>query len=282
MIKILSATASLCALNLMAQLEVANTSIRGEVKGLAAGSASTFMVEAYDAYTHLRLGQSLVSGNGNFELNMLPRGNYELRLVGQNGQPLQTQFISPSAAMQMVAFEIPEQPRSAGPASGSVDFSQLGHRIDPHSLKIFQKALKAIARADHQEAIQLLLKAIEADPAYAQAHLELAIQYGITGDSGHCLEESQTAVRLAPGDARSRLTLAIVFVRLNRLPDAETEARAALRLDPGNTKASFLTGAILVGEGKITPETLAYLKRAYADYPKARELGARLEQRLAH
>lgn len=269
-----------CALTVMAQVEVAIAPIRGEVKGLSSGTGGNLDVEAYDTGTHLRVGQALVSVTGNFDLDTLPRGNYELRLVGPNGQVVQSEYVSLNTSTQMVDFEIPSQ-AGARPATGTVDLSQLGHRPDARAVRIFHQALRAIAKDDHKEAIALLQKTIEADPKITEAHLNLAIQYAAVGDAERSLEESETAARLAPGNALARLNLAINLFRLRRLADAETEARAAMRLDPANTKAAFLTGVILAGEGKITPETLSYLKKAYEDYPKARELGARLQKRLA-
>ena len=271
----------LCALNLGAQIELSSTPIRGEVKGLGAGMASNLTVEAYNSATRMRVGQTLVSVTGYFDLDALPHGNYELRLVGPSGQILQTQSVNLNAPMQVVDFEIPKQDESK-PATGAVDLSQLGHRPDARAVRILQKALKAVAKDDHKEAIELLQKTIEADPNLAEAHLNLATQYAAIGDAARSLEEGETAARLAPGNWLARLNLAIALFRVRRLPDAEIEARAAARLDPANTKVAFLTGVILAGEGKVTPETLSYLKKAYADYPQARELGSRLEKQLAH
>jgi len=267
-----------CALIVTAQVVIAIVPIRGEVKGLSSGS--NLVVEAFDTGTNLRVGQALVSVTGNFDLDTLPRGNYELRLVGPNGELIQSQYVSLNTSTQMVDFEIPSQ-AGGKPATGTVDLSQLGHRPDAHAVRILHQALKAVAKDDHKEAIALLQKTIEADPKITEAHLNLAIQYAAVGDAERSLKESETAARLAPGNPLARLNLAITMFRLRRLADAETEARAATRLDPANTKAAFLTGAILAGEGKITPEALSYLKKAYEDYPQARELGARVEQRLA-
>jgi tetratricopeptide (TPR) repeat protein len=281
MIRTLSVLPLLCTLNLVAQNELSTTPIRGEVKGLGSAISTNLTVEAYDSSTHLRVGQALVSVTGNFDLNALPRGNYELRLVSPTGQVLQTQSVNLNAPMQAVDFEIPKEKESK-PASGAVEFSQLEHPPDPRAVKIFQKAIKAVAKDDHKQAIELLQKTIDADPNFAEAHLNLATQYAVTGDAARSLEESETAARLAPANWLARLNLAVALFRVRRLPDAELEARAATRLDPANTKAAFLTGVILAGEGKITPETLFYLKKAYADFPQARELGARLEKQLAH
>jgi len=269
-----------CALTVMAQVEIAVAPIRGEVKGLSSGMGGNLSVEAYDTGTNLRVGQALVSVTGNFDLDTLSRGSYELRLLGPNGQVIQSQHVSLNTTTQMVDFEIPSQAQ-ARPATGTVDLSQLGHRPDARALRIFHQALKAVAKDDHKDAIALLQKTIEADPKITEAHLTLAVQYAAIGDAERSLAESETAARLAPGNALARLNLAINLFRLRHLADAETEARAATRLDPANTKAAFLTGAILAAEGKITWETLSYLKKAYEDYPKARELGARVEQRLA-
>lgn len=280
MSKILLAFAIACPACLQAQFEPGNIAIHGEIHGGAPGVASSLLVEAYNITSHMRAGQALVSSSGSFDLDPLPSGNYELRLITPNGESLRTQFVSARGSSPSVSFELPEQDAHQKAGSGTVDLGQLSHPRDPRALHIFQKAVKAIVRKDHQEAIQLLQKAIEAEPDYGEAHLELSIQYSFTGEADRAYEESQTAARLVPNNPLARLNLAIVLFRMNRLPDAETEARAALRLDPANAKANFLTGAILVGQGKLTSETLGYLRKAYADYPKARELGARLEQRL--
>jgi hypothetical protein len=58
----------LCALNLGAQIELSSTPIRGEVKGLGAGMASNLTVEAYNSATRMRVGQTLVSVTGYFDL----------------------------------------------------------------------------------------------------------------------------------------------------------------------------------------------------------------------
>jgi len=278
MSKILFALFLLSASVLRAQFPVGGALVRGEVQ---AGREWTnrLRVDVYDSSSHLRVGQAMVSPRGTFEVDSVPNGFYEVRLVDQNSDALLTQYVNINQSTPILAFDL-IGPTKAEPPSGTVDLSQLGHRLDRHAEQAFQKAAKAIAHDNHEDAIRYLQKAIQADPDYTAAHLELAAQYSATGAADRALEEFRAVTRLEPRNTFGHLNLAILLNRLNQLPEAETEARVASRLDPASAKASFLAGTILLRERKLTPEALAFLKKAYPDYPEARKFGAQLEKIL--
>lgn len=88
------------------------------------------------------------------------------------------------------------------------------------------------AEHDPQEAISLFRKAIEIEPTYESAHLNLATALAKTNRPREAVDEARTAVRLAPSDSKAHRTLGLLLLGTGRADLAANELREALRLDP--------------------------------------------------
>jgi pentatricopeptide repeat protein len=93
------------------------------------------------------------------------------------------------------------------------------------------------------EAVGAYRKAIEWNPAYAYAHLDLGkvlMELGRLDEAEQSLSE---AIRLEPDLAEAHFDLGNLYLKTGRLEPAEREFSAAFRLDPGNEAA----GSNLIG-----------------------------------
>jgi tetratricopeptide (TPR) repeat protein len=163
-----------------------------------------------------------------------------------------------------------------------------------------------------EEAVDHYLRALAIDPAYTDAHINLAdaaLTLGRTdlaeehlravtleaprqaqawnvlalllagqGEAGEALRASDRALELAPDDARVHHNRGLVLARQGRVDEAVAALRRALALDPLYAKAHYNLGVLLLRQGK-SEEAVPSVEAALAadpDYEDARLLLERL------
>jgi predicted Zn-dependent protease len=81
-----------------------------------------------------------------------------------------------------------------------------------------------------QKAETLLKKAIQLDPAFAEAHLQLGILYAAKGQYAKSIAEYRASIRLDPGRAKAHYRLARALMRIGKRAEAEKEFQTFERL----------------------------------------------------
>ncbi|MDU0364886.1 winged helix-turn-helix domain-containing protein [Rhizobium sp. 25PS6] len=120
------------------------------------------------------------------------------------------------------------------------------HRKPPNDLTAYElyllgtEQLTKMNRADVEEAIKLLKRAVELDPGLARAWVELYHAYGVMPSFGAdfeanfrlAAEAAERAVMLDPSDAEAHAVLGFSFGDRNDLARAKMEFDTALRMAP--------------------------------------------------
>jgi arylsulfatase A-like enzyme/Flp pilus assembly protein TadD len=101
----------------------------------------------------------------------------------------------------------------------------------------------------YQDAVPILLSAIEKMPDSSTAHFQLGVALAKTGQWEAALPEIQAAVERNPTSAQLHYYLAAVHNHLKQLPEATGEYEKALELDPDYFQANLRYGRLLFLEG---------------------------------
>lgn len=147
---------------------------------------------------------------------------------------------------------------------------------DPtENLEAYKKYVEALALLERldvpgntRRAIELLRRAVEADPGFGAAYARLGdaywVEYKKTGDTGlteRALRATRQASELDPGNPLVRVSLARSYRETGRLDEAETEVRRALEVQPANDEA-YRELARILEEQNRPEEALDALLRA--------------------
>ncbi|SRR5579859_452646 len=108
------------------------------------------------------------------------------------------------------------------------------------------------------EAEQLFLRVIAADPRHAEAHHRLGVIAHRRGRWAEAAEHIQKAIGIGGGSAGHHFNLALALHELDRYEDAAEACRAALRLKPGFVPALYMLGLALKDMGRLDEAITAY------------------------
>ena len=178
-----------------------------------------------------------------------------------------------TADLDLFAAHGPEQIAYVVAAILATGFYADGHYAD--ALALFDKALanaatsgsamSGLERVHFQRAVTLhalgrpqatadLKKAVEINPAFMEAHYNLAIAYasGCAGPDGltQAVAEAETAVRLKPDDAKAHRLLGSLYQQAGRDPDALAALQKALTYDSRDPLTYQLLAAVHVALGQ--------------------------------
>lgn len=114
---------------------------------------------------------------------------------------------------------------------------------------------------DFGEAINYYQKAVELQPNYHLAHLNLGVALQKTGKLNAAKEELQKAIELKPNDAESYNSLGSVLVEENQIDAGISNYEKAIKLNPNSAEYHFNLGTALGQKNKF-PESIKELQKA--------------------
>ena len=157
------------------------------------------------------------------------------------------------------------------------------HRKPPSNLTAYElyllgtEKLEQINRADVEEAIKLLKRAVELDPGLARAWVELYHAYSVMTSFGAdfegnlklAAEAAERAVMLDPSDAEAHAVLGLSFGDRNDLARAKAEFDTALRMAPNQFEilTFYACLASTFGEPQRGAEMVDQAIRLNPNYP---------------
>ena len=97
-------------------------------------------------------------------------------------------------------------------------------------ISLFKSGMGKFARQDFSGAIEEFEKALEIDPAFADAHQSMAHCHEKLGDLDAALECAMRAVEHNPDDPLAHTSLSIFYQRKGMIPEAEREKALAIQL----------------------------------------------------
>ena len=190
-------------------------------------SAASYLVDADDAYKAGRLA--------------------EARTIYAQAATLEP---TNDAALSRVAFLW----IVSGHPERGVEVGRRAVEVNPSAMNLGILAMAYDWNGDFEEAMKAALKAVDKDPASAEAHAFLAEVYADRNNATRALEEAQTANKLNPSSGIVQRNLGYVLERLGRYKEARAAYDRAVQIEPK-------WGYIHIGAGQ------AYL--AQADYANA-------------
>ena len=123
------------------------------------------------------------------------------------------------------------------------------------------------------ESIAVHLKAVEADPSDAQAHVNLISLYGRTGQPEKAAEHYRAAVALGSSLTEAHYNYGVLQAAAKRYPEAAAAFGKALAVDPFYAPAHHNLAALLARQGRLG-DAASHYGRAIANDPQHR--GARV------
>ena len=131
------------------------------------------------------------------------------------------------------------------------------------------------ARGDAQAAIAEYRKAIELDPAFVPAYVNLSDLYRARGAEGEAEALLREGIARAPDAAALHHALGLALVRQKKTPEALKELTEAARLAPDDARFAYVRAVALHDAGQPR-EALKVLEAALARHPYDRDLLAAL------
>ena len=120
-----------------------------------------------------------------------------------------------------------------------------------------------------EESIALHLKALEADPTVAQAHVNLISLYGRAGQVDKAAEHYRIALTLERNLADAHYNYGVLLAAAGRVSDAADLFRHALEVNPLHAQAHNNLAALLAAAGRLE-EAASHYQQAVAHDPAHR------------
>jgi tetratricopeptide (TPR) repeat protein len=133
------------------------------------------------------------------------------------------------------------------------------------------RANDLVTQGKVDEAIAQYQKAIETDPAYADALADLGAIYSLQKQPEKAADLYQRAIKEKPNDALFRTNYARVLAQLGRIPDSKSELERAYQLNPKD-KVVLTALANYHLKDRDTAGALKFINEAIALYPNAADL----------
>jgi len=240
------------------------------------GDASDLMVDLRSYHGPAMLPMSArVASAGTFDLGCVKEGVYQLRIVSRVGYAVYEELVTARPGHNLVIVRL-SSTRTNSPVPHSVSINELSRKVNRKAASELSKARKMRDRSQAEAAMIHVMKAIEKDPNFVDAHIEAGVIHAVMNEHEQALAAFRRAVELDPGCALAQSNLAITLLKLQQYNDAEQAARRALQLGHTRRIMDFALGASLGFQQRNPEEALKYLRRAVAEYPKARLVAAKV------
>ncbi len=255
---------------------LSDLTVSGEVVGPQNVSLSQLRVQVFDSGEHARVMTVPVQSDGRFELRSIKPGRYEVSVVNERDQELQTDPAVQIGQMTgTLTLRLPES-KDEKPASGSVSVQHLLHHAPANAVKAFRHSQQAARDGNSAAAIDYLRKSLAADPDFFEAHVNLGAAYMGQNDVRRAAEEFQEALRIDGSSVTAWVDLAIVQLRLGDPTRAEQSAEHALQIDPSSDHAHYGVAIRWIAQRRFSPQLFEHLEAAYPQYPHARLIAAQV------
>jgi tetratricopeptide (TPR) repeat protein len=213
-----------------------------------------------------------INSSGNFELAGVTPGNYRARIFKDNALVHST-WVTVRNDGSSVQIDLPQANAAARPASGTVSLHRLTHKVPKKAMKELNRSVDARQKGDIEKSLAHLEKAVEIDPEFTEAYVNLGARYMDMKRLDDAEDTFAHAIRLDPHCPEAHANLALVYVTKKMPKEAEISARKSLEINEGAPKAHFVLAYALALQDPRSAEALRHYERAGSLLPIAR-LGA--------
>ncbi len=160
---------------------------------------------------------------------------------------------------------------SRGPqADRTVSLNHLQHKVPSKAMKEYRDALKAFDKRNFIEGQDHLENAVEIDPDFLEAQLELGKCHLQTQQHEKALAAFERVLKIDPHSGIGYTGSGFALLKLHRFAEAERSSRRAVEIDRSNSGSNYLVGLSLASQEKNDDEAIQYLQRASKQIPEAR------------
>jgi tetratricopeptide (TPR) repeat protein len=183
-------------------------------------------------------------GNGDFQFNGLPNGDYIVEIIVRDYEPVrETLTISGSSRLGLSIFLSRSPGKAANPVNPGLQLSISAHQLSvPHKAHDeFEKGMTLIyLKADYHGAITQFQLAIKDFPTYYEAYAEEGNAYYQLQEMEHAEEALRKSVDLSSGQyADASFTLAALLTDKKHYEEAATTARRGISVDASSWRGPF-------------------------------------------
>jgi tetratricopeptide (TPR) repeat protein len=246
-----------------------SATLKGELHRRGEFPMVGYSIELTNAGNRSANYQATVSSTGEFAIDSVPLGTYQVRVLKDNRLVHQA-YVTTNGSASLVQLDLPESEASARPASGTVSLHRLSHKPLKKAVKEMKQAAKAREKGDVQKSLRHLEKAVEIDPEYVEAQVNLGARYMEVKRIDDAATAFERAIQIDPYCTQAHSNLALVMLHRSKPKEAEIAARRAIDIDDGNIRAHYVLGFALSVQDPSSEEALKHFIRASDGYPMAR------------
>ena len=114
-----------------------------------------------------------------------------------------------------------------------------------------QLGIALLDQGEHEEAIRNFRRALEIEPAFADAHYNLGVALGSVGDWDEAIDQYRGVLRDSPDHVQACNNLGNALLRQGRRDEAISHFRRALKLHPYFEQAHYNLGVALGSQGRL-------------------------------
>jgi Flp pilus assembly protein TadD len=136
--------------------------------------------------------------------------------------------------------EAPQPDRSTGPIS----VARLTHKVPKNARDAFNRATEFAKKKQHADAVRELKRAVDLDPAFADAYNNLGVQHFLLNELAETETSLRRALDLDPSFVTAHINMAYLALTKGDARSAEQEAQRAIALGDKDGEAQRVLGLI--------------------------------------
>jgi tetratricopeptide (TPR) repeat protein len=235
------------------------------------------MVQLQDPTHRSSFSRVEVRNDGVFEIHNVPAGEYTVEVTTLHGDVVLEQPVSINTQSGL-EVRFPDQPVKH-PGAHTISLKQLLHPPTRKAVHSFAAAQRFSDSGDYAKAATALEQAVAESPDYAEAHVNLGVQYIRMGRFDAAAGELDRAIQIAGPTSVALCNLAWLQARSGRRDQAIASVRAGLKLDPASPQGHLILGNLLAMDPRTREEAIVHLEKAKDTLPSAAQTLANLRAR---
>jgi len=209
--------------------------------------------------------------NGNYRFKSVAPDWYQFRISDQSGREIYRETKAVQGSGENIVISTP-QARPAHSGAYTVSFAELKRTTPRKALDEYNAAVKDAANGALRTSIERLLKALEIDPHFPEARINLAVEYNRMGLHQEALQQSRRAFELNPENLEVRYRHAMLLLAAKNYQECEAVTRHVIRNQWYTAQMKAALAISLIGQRRDFAEALDYLEQAATEFPMARLL----------
>jgi tetratricopeptide (TPR) repeat protein len=224
-----------------------NNMIRGKVRATNGTAVNNAIVELREAGGAI-LSQTVTRNEGDFAFTRIVPAEYEVH-VTSSGFESAMQIARFSQTDRMNFFEVVNVEiilrAKAEPAvrPAGISFAQ---EVPENARGVYEKGVAKLREGKSEEALALLLQAVNLFPSYFDANFTLAKELFRTGKDREALEAIERARQVNERESAVYHLFGLIMLKQQKFKVAEFAFREAVQFNAGNAAAHFYRGRTLI------------------------------------